>query len=29
MKGIYLINYAVKGIKNIDKLVSLSFYKYD
>ena len=27
MKGIYLINYAVKGIKNIDKLVSLSFYK--
>lgn len=27
MREIYLINYAVKGIKNIDKLVSLSFYK--
>lgn len=27
MNGIFLINYAVKGIKNIDELVSLSFYK--
>lgn len=27
MENIYLIKYAVKGIKTIDKLISLSFYK--
>lgn len=27
MKDIYLVNYSVKGIKTIDQLVSLSFYK--
>lgn len=27
MKDVYLINYSVKGIKNLDELVSLSFYK--
>lgn len=27
MKDIYLINYSVRGIKTLDKLVSLSFYK--
>lgn len=27
MKEIYLVNYSVKGIKTLDQLVSLSFYK--
>lgn len=27
MKNIYLVHYSVKGIKTIDQLVSLSFYK--
>lgn len=27
MKDIYLVNYSVKGIKTLDQLVSLSFYK--
>ena len=27
MKGVYIINYAVKGIKNLDEWASLSFYK--
>lgn len=27
MKDIYLVKYSVKGIKSLDKLVSLSFYK--
>ena len=27
MKDIYLVNYSVKGIKTLDKLISLSFYK--
>ena len=27
MKGLYLINYSVKGIKSLDETVSLSFYK--
>lgn len=27
MKDIYLLNYSVKGIKTLDQLVSLSFYK--
>lgn len=27
MKGIYLIKYSVKGIKSLDELVTLSFYK--
>ena len=27
MKGLYLINYSVKGIKALDQTVSLSFYK--
>lgn len=27
MKDIFLVNYSVKGIKALDKLVSLSFYK--
>lgn len=27
MKDIYMINYSVKGIKTLDQLVSLSFYK--
>ena len=27
MKDIYLINYSVNGIKSLDQLVSLSFYK--
>ena len=27
MKDIYLINFSVKGIKSLDQLVSLSFYK--
>ena len=27
MKNIYLLKYSVKGIKAIDQLVSLSFYK--
>ena len=27
MKDIYLLNYSVKGIKSLDQLVSLSFYK--
>ncbi len=27
MKDIYLINYSVKGIKTLDQLISLSFYK--
>ncbi|MEI3194045.1 MAG: hypothetical protein V8S22_09090 [Lachnospiraceae bacterium] len=27
MNDIYLLNYSVKGIKTLDQLVSLSFYK--
>ena len=27
MKDIYLVNYSVSGIKTIDRLVTLSFYK--
>ena len=27
MKDIYLLNYSVKGIKTLDQLVTLSFYK--
>ena len=27
MKDLYLVNYSVKGIKTIDELISLSFYK--
>ena len=27
MKDIFLVNYSVKGIKTLDKLVTLSFYK--
>lgn len=27
MKDIYLVNYSVKGIKTLDQMVSLSFYK--
>ena len=27
MKDIFLVNYSVKGVKTLDKLVSLSFYK--
>ena len=27
MKDIYLLNYSVKGVKTLDKMVSLSFYK--
>lgn len=27
MKDIYLINYSVKGIKSLDQLITLSFYK--
>lgn len=27
MQGIYMINYSVKGIKSLDELVTLSFYK--
>lgn len=27
MKNIFLVNYSVKGIKTLDQLVSLSFYK--
>ena len=27
MKDIFLVNYSVKGIKTLDKLISLSFYK--
>ena len=27
MKDIYLLNYSVKGVKTLDQLVSLSFYK--
>ena len=27
MKNMYLVKYSVKGIKSLDKLVSLSFYK--
>ena len=27
MKGLFLINYSVKGIKSLDQTVSLSFYK--
>lgn len=27
MKDVYLINYSVKGIKTLDQLISLSFYK--
>lgn len=27
MKGIYLVKYSVKGIKSLDELVTLSFYK--
>ena len=27
MKGVYLVNYSVRGIKTLDQLVSLSFYK--
>ena len=27
MKGLYLVNYSVKGIKALDQTVSLSFYK--
>lgn len=27
MKDMYLLKYSVKGIKSLDKLVSLSFYK--
>ena len=27
MKDAYIVNYAVKGIKSLDKLVTLSFYK--
>lgn len=27
MKGAYIVNYSVKGIKSLDELVTLSFYK--
>lgn len=27
MKNLYLVNYSVKGIKTLDQLISLSFYK--
>lgn len=27
MKDIYLVNYSVRGIKSLDRLISLSFYK--
>ena len=27
MNDIYLLNYSVRGIKTLDQLVSLSFYK--
>ena len=27
MKNLYLVKYSVKGIKTIDEIVSLSFYK--
>ena len=27
MKNVYLLNYSVKGIKSLDKLIQLSFYK--
>ena len=27
MKDIYLVSYSVKGIKTLDKLISLQFYK--
>lgn len=27
MKNVYLLNYSVKGIKTLDQLISLSFYK--
>lgn len=27
MKGMYLVNYFVKGIKSLDQQISLSFYK--
>ena len=27
MKNMYLVKYSVKGIKSLDKLVSLAFYK--
>lgn len=27
MKDIFLVSYSVKGIKTLDQLVSLSFYK--
>ena len=27
MKDMYLVKYSVKGIKSVEKLVSLSFYK--
>ncbi len=27
MKDIYLLNYSVKGVKTLDQLVTLSFYK--
>ena len=27
MRDVFLVNYSVKGIKTLDKLVSLSFYK--
>ena len=27
MKDIYLLNYSVKGIKTLDQLITLSFYK--
>ena len=27
MKSIYLLKYSVKGIKSLDELVTLSFYK--
>ena len=27
MKNIYLVSYSVKGIKTLDELITLSFYK--
>ena len=27
MKDVYLVNYSVRGIKTLDQMISLSFYK--
>ena len=27
MRDVYMVNYSVKGIKSIDELITLSFYK--